>query len=381
MRFTRFISSLCAGAMLASAFGSAAPVAAADNGPIHIAVITDMSGVYSGLAGKGSVVAVQMAVKDFGGKVLGRDIVVDAVDHRDSASVAEAKAREEFGNGAEMAVDLTNSATALAVSSVGKDMHKLVFVTGAADKDITGKFCSKYTYMYAYDTYALAHTEAIPIVKAGDKSWYGIAPDYAFGHSMAEEFTGAIKPYGGKFDKIDFMPLGTTDFSSYMLAAKNSGAKVLALLNAGADTVNSMKAAKEFGLDKSMKIIAGLFFSSQVNTDPSLWTGLKFADSWYWDQTPQAAAWAKRWSDRRWVARRRTRFRQPTIRRRCSGSKRSRPSAPPIPTRSLPIWTDASSTTCTPRTRSSARPTTKSCTTSTCTRCCRRRNIRKRTHG
>lgn len=297
MRFTRFISSLCAGAMLASAFGSAAPVAAADNGPIHIAVITDMSGVYSGLAGKGSVVAVQMAVKDFGGKVLGRDIVVDAVDHRDSASVAEAKAREEFGNGAEMAVDLTNSATALAVSSVGKDMHKLVFVTGAADKDITGKFCSKYTYMYAYDTYALAHTEAIPIVKAGDKSWYGIAPDYAFGHSMAEEFTGAITPYGGKFDKIDFMPLGTTDFSSYMLAAKNSGAKVLALLNAGADTVNSMKAAKEFGLDKSMKIIAGLFFSSQVNTDPSLWTGLKFADSWYWDQTPQAAAWAKRWSD------------------------------------------------------------------------------------
>jgi branched-chain amino acid transport system substrate-binding protein len=175
-------------------------------------------------------------------------------------------------------------------------MHKIVIVTGAATTDITGKDCNKYTYMYAYDTYALAHTEAIPIVKGGDKTWYGIAPDYAFGHSMATQFTDAITPYGGKFLKIDFMPLGTTDFSSYMLAAKNSGAKVLALLNAGADTVNSMKSAKEFGVDKTMKIIAGLFFSSQVNTDPNLWAGLKFADSWYWDQTPAAAAWARRWS-------------------------------------------------------------------------------------
>jgi len=296
MRTTRLLFSICAIAVLLSGAFPAAPATAADTSPIHIAVITDMSGVYSSLAGKGSVTAVQMAVDDFGGKVLGRSIVVDAVDHRDSAATADAKAREEFSNGADLAVDLTNSATALAVSSVGKEMHKLVIVTGAADKDITGKFCNKYTYMYAYDTYALAHAEAIPIVKGGDKSWYGVAPDYAFGHSMADEFTKAIQPYGGSFVKIDFMPLGTTDFSSYMLAAKNSGAKVLALLNAGADTVNSMKAAKEFGLDKSMKIIAGLFFTSQVNTDPDLWTGLKFADSWYWDQSPEAAAWAKRWS-------------------------------------------------------------------------------------
>jgi branched-chain amino acid transport system substrate-binding protein len=295
MRIARpSFAATAAAAMLVMPF-TAAPATAANTSPIHIAVVTDMSGVYSGLSGKGSVVAVQMAVDDFGGKVLGRPIVVDAVDHRDSAAVAEAKTREEFSNGAALAVDLTDSATALAASAVGKEMHKLVIVTGAADKDITGKFCNKYTYMYAYDTYALAHAEAIPIVKGGDKSWYGIAPDYAFGKSMAEEFTNAITPYGGKFVKIDYMPLGTTDFSSYMLAAKNSGAKVLALLNAGADTVNSMKAAKEFGLDKSMKIIAGLFFTSQVNTDPSLWTGLKFADSWYWDQSPAAAAWTKRW--------------------------------------------------------------------------------------
>ncbi|HUA08898.1 MAG TPA: ABC transporter substrate-binding protein [Candidatus Acidoferrales bacterium] len=294
MRLSRIVSAVCAGLMLCAPL-SAAPATAADQ-PIKIAVITDMGGVYSSLSGKGSVTAVQMAVDDFGGKVLGRPIVVDAVDHRNTATVADAKAREEFSNGADLAIDLVNSATALAVSSVANQVHKLAIVTGAADKDITGKFCNKYTYMYAYDTYALAHTEAIPIVKSGDKTWYGIAPDYAFGHSMAEEFTNAITPFGGKFDKIDFMPLGTTDFSSYMLAAKNSGAQVLALLNAGADTVNSMKAAKEFGLDKSMKIVAGLFFSSQVTTDPALWAGLKFADSWYWDQTPQAAAWAKRWS-------------------------------------------------------------------------------------
>jgi len=295
MRLSRIVSAVCTAIMLCVPL-SAAPVTAADPAPVKIAVITDMSGVYSGLSGKGSVLAVQMAVDDFGGKVLGRPIVVDAVDHRDSATVADAKAREEFSSGADLAVDLVNSATALAVSSVANQVHKLAIVTGAADKDITGKFCNKYTYMYAYDTYALAHAEAIPTVKAGDKTWYGIAPDYAFGHSMATEFTNAITPYGGSFMKIDFMPLGTTDFSSYMLAAKNSGAKVLALLNAGADTVNSMKAAKEFGLDKSMKIVAGLFFSGQVTTDPALWTGLKFADSWYWDQTPQAATWAKRWS-------------------------------------------------------------------------------------
>jgi branched-chain amino acid transport system substrate-binding protein len=293
----RALSFACSGAVLAtSSFLPAVPAQAADTSPIKIAVITDMSGVYSSLAGKGSVEAVQMAVDDFGGKVLGRPIVVDAVDHRDSAATAESRAREEFSSGAEFAVDMVNSATALAVQSVAKEMHKVVMITGAASTDITGKDCNKYTYMYAYDTYALAHAEAIPIVKGGDKSWYGIAPDYAFGHSMAPNFTDAIKPYGGDFNKIDFMPLGTTDFSSYMLSAKNSGAKVLALLNAGADTVNSMKAAKEFGIDKSMKIVAGLFFSSQVTTDPNLWTGLKFADSWYWDQTPEAAAWAKRWS-------------------------------------------------------------------------------------
>lgn len=296
MNIARAISLACAGSILASAISSGVPAAAADNTPIKIAVITDMSGVYSSLSGKGSVTAVQMAVDDFGGKVLGRPIVVDAVDHQNKAAVAESRAREEFSSGAEFAVDLVNSATALAVESVAKEMHKVVMVTGAASTDITGKDCNKYTYMYAYDTYALAHTEAIPTVKAGDKTWYGIAPDYAFGHSMATQFTDAIKPYGGDFTKIDFMPLGTTDFSSYMLAAKNSGAKVLALLNAGADTVNSMKAAKEFGVDKSMKIVAGLFFSPQVTTDPNLWTGLHFADSWYWDQTPAAAAWAKKWS-------------------------------------------------------------------------------------
>jgi branched-chain amino acid transport system substrate-binding protein len=298
-QLTRALSFAAASAVFAaSSVLPAAPVQAADSSPIHIAVITDLSKVYSSISGKGSVTAVQMAVDDFGGKVLGRPIVVDAVDHQESAAIAESRAREEFSNGAEMAVDLVNSATALAVSSVGKQMHKIVMVTGAGTSDMTGKACSKYTYMYAYDTYALAHTEAIPIVKSGDKSWYGIAPDYAFGHSMATDFTNAITPYGGKFEKIDFMPLGTTDFSSYMLAAKNSGAKVLAMLNAGADTVNSMKAAKEFGVDKSMKIVAGLFFSSQVTSDPQLWTGLKFADSWYWDQTPAAAAWAKRWSQK-----------------------------------------------------------------------------------
>ncbi|HTV92970.1 MAG TPA: ABC transporter substrate-binding protein [Verrucomicrobiae bacterium] len=295
MRITRIVSAVCAALMLCAPL-SAAPATAADTAPIHIAVITDMSGVYASLSGQGAIVATQMAVDDFGGKVLGRQIIVDTVDHQNSATVAEAKTREEFDNGADLALDLTNSATALAAASVAKEKHKLLIVTGAASSALTGADCNKYTYHYAYDTYALAHAEGVAVAKDGYKTWYGIVPDYAFGKSMLSDFTDAIKPYGATFVHADTMPLGTTDFSTYMLAAKNAHPQVLALLNAGADTVNSMKAAKEFGLDKQMKIVVGLFFLPQVDTDPALWAGAKVADSWYWNQTPEARKWADRYA-------------------------------------------------------------------------------------
>jgi branched-chain amino acid transport system substrate-binding protein len=296
MRIARLIPFLCASAMLANVLSAATPAPAADTGPIRIAVITDMSGVYSALSGQGAVIATKMAVADFGGKVLGRPIVVDAVDHQNSATIAEAKAREEFGSGAELALDMTNSAAAIAVASVAKDVHKLAIVTGAGSTALTGVDCNKYTYHYAYDTYALAHGTGASVARAGYKTWYGIVPDYVFGKSMLSDFTAAIAPYGGKFIHADTMPLGTTDFSSYMLAAKNAHPQVLALLNAGADTVNSMKAAKEFGLDKQMKIVVGLLFLSDVDALPDVFAGSRITDSWYWDMDSASRAFADRFA-------------------------------------------------------------------------------------
>ncbi|GAC1582202.1 MAG: ABC transporter substrate-binding protein [Candidatus Elarobacter sp.] len=297
MRTIRFLPAALALALLSSSF-SPPPARAADNGPIKIALITDMSGVYAALAGPGAVEAVKMAVEDFGGKVLGRPIVVDTVDHRNQGPIAAAKAREEFDGGAELALDMTNSGTALAVAEVAKEKHKLAIVTGGATSALTGANCNKYTYHYAYDTYALAHSTGTNITAAGGKKWYGIVPNYAFGNQMLSDFTEAVKNKGGEFVHSDLMPLGTTDFSSYMIAAKNAHPDVLGLLNAGADTVNSMKAAKQFQLEKSMKIAVGLLFLSDVDALPDVFEGSRITTSWYWNEDAAARKWADRYAKR-----------------------------------------------------------------------------------
>jgi branched-chain amino acid transport system substrate-binding protein len=269
----------------------------ADAGPIKIAVITDMSAVYAAVSGRGAVVATQMAVDDFGGKVLGRPIEVVAIDHRNNGPEAASKAREAYDNGAELAVDLTNSATALAVSGVAKEKHKLVIVTGGATSALTGANCDKYTYHYAYDSYALASSTGRNVARQADgKTWYGIVPNYAFGQAMLADFTTALKPEGAKFIHADMIPLGNTDFSSYLLAAKNSGAQVLGVLNAGADTVNTMKQVKQFGLDKTMKVAIGLLFLSDVDALPDVFAGSRITTSWYWNQNKAARAWADRFT-------------------------------------------------------------------------------------
>ncbi|BDE06540.1 branched-chain amino acid ABC transporter substrate-binding protein [Vulcanimicrobium alpinum] len=295
MRFSRSVPAALAVALLSSSF-SVPPARAADSGPIKIALITDMSGVYAALAGPGAVEAVKMAVDDFGGKVLGRQIIVDVVDHRNQGPVAQAKAREEYDSGAELALDMTNSATAIAVAGVAKDKHKLAIVTGGASSALTGANCNKYTYHYAYDTYALANSTGANITASGGKKWYGIVPDYAFGAQMLTDFTDAVQRKGGEFVHSDKMPLGTTDFSSYMIAAKNAHPDVLGLLNAGADTVNSMKAAKQFQLDKQMKIAVGLLFLSDVDALPDVFAGSRITTSWYWNEDAAARKWADRYA-------------------------------------------------------------------------------------
>ena len=297
MQSSRVVPAALALALLTSSV-AVPPARAADSGPVKIALITDMSGVYAALAGPGAVEAVNMAVEDFGGKVLGRQIVVDTVDHRNQGPLAAEKAREEYDGGADLALDMTNSATALAVAAVAKEKHKLAIVTGGASSAVTGANCNKYTYHYAYDTYALAHSTGSYITEHGGKTWYGIVPDYAFGAAMLTDFTAAVEGSGGSFVHADKMPLGTTDFSSYMIAAKAAKPQVLGLLNAGADTVNSMKAAKQFGLDKEMKIAVGLLFLSDVDALPAVFAGSRITTSWYWNEDKPARAWADRWSKR-----------------------------------------------------------------------------------
>ena len=277
----------------------AGPGRAADP-DVKIALITDMSGAYAGLSGNGALEATKMAIEDFGGKVLGRTITVTAIDHRNNGPEAATKAREAFDSGTDLALDLTNSGAALAVSAVAKEKKKLAIVTGGGSSDLTGVACSKYTYHYAYDTYALAHSTGSYIAKQPNgKTWYAIAANYAFGKSMANDFGEAIAPYGGKITKADMYPFpATTDFSTYLLAAKASGDQVLGLFNAGADTVNSMKQVKQFGTDKAMRIAVGLLFLSDVDALPDVFAGSRITTSWYWNEDKNARAWADRFAKR-----------------------------------------------------------------------------------
>ncbi len=299
MRFSRSLPAALAVALLCSSF-PAPPARAADSGPIKIAVITDMSGVYAALAGPGAVEATKMAVQDFGGKVLGRTVEVVGIDHRNNGPDAAIKAREAYDSGADLALDMTNSAVALAVAAVAKEKKKLAIVTGGASSALTGANCNRYTYHYAYDTYALAaSTGANVAAQSNGKTWYALVPNYAFGQQMLADFTAAIERKGGKMQKADLYPFGpTTDFSSYLLSAKNSGAQVLGLFNAGADTVNSMKQVKQFGVDKVMKIAVGLLFLSDVDALPDVFANSRITTSWYWNEDKQARAWADKYAAR-----------------------------------------------------------------------------------
>jgi branched-chain amino acid transport system substrate-binding protein len=298
MRISRSLPALLAVAMLCSSF--AAPPATAAEGPIKIAVITDMSGVYAALAGPGAVEATKMAVEDFGGKVLGRTVEVVAIDHRNNGPDAAIKAREAYDSGAELALDMTNSAVALAVAAVAKEKKKLAIVTGGASSALTGASCNRYTYHYAYDTYALAASTGANIAAGSNgKTWYALVPNYAFGTQMLADFSAAVERKGGKIQHSDLYPFGpTTDFSSYLLKAKNSGDQVLGLFNAGADTVNSMKQVKQFGVDKAMKIAVGLLFLTDVDALPDVFAGSRITTSWYWNQDKAARAWADKYAKR-----------------------------------------------------------------------------------
>jgi branched-chain amino acid transport system substrate-binding protein len=288
------------GAALAMTLGTAG-AAGISNDVVKIGVLTDMSGVYSAIGGKGSIEAAKMAVEDFGGKVLGKPIEVIYADHQEKADIASAKAREWIDTEhVDMITDLLNSAVAIAVQKLAGEKKVITMTTGAASTALTNADCTKYGIHYVYDTYALPVGTATAIVQGGGKSWFFITADYAFGHSLEQNTADVVKSLGGVVKGEVLAPLSTTDFSSYLLQAKASGAKVIGLANAGGDTINAIKQANEFGIVKGgQEIAAMLMFLSDVKSlGLPVAKGINFTTAFYWDRNAESRKFAERYLKR-----------------------------------------------------------------------------------
>ena len=267
---------------------------------VKIGFITDMSSLYADVEGKNGAVAIQMAIDDFGGKVLGMPIELMSADHQNKADIAASKAREWIDTaGVTMIFGGTQSGTALATAKVAQEKKRVYINNGAATSALTNEQCSPYTVHYAYDTVALAKGTGSAIVDGGGKSWYFLTADYAFGHALEADTTAVVKAKGGNVVGAVRHPLNASDFSSFLLQAQNSKAQILGLANAGGDTINSIKAAKEFGIGKSMKLAGLLIFISDVhslglrNTE-----GLQFTTSWYWDLNDETRKFSARFFEK-----------------------------------------------------------------------------------
>jgi branched-chain amino acid transport system substrate-binding protein len=268
---------------------------------IKIGVLADMSSLYADLGGPGSVMAAKMAVEDFGGTLNGKKIEVVSADHQNKPDVGASIARQWFDqDGVDMITDLTTSSVALAVQEVARKENKVLLITSAASSDLTGKACAPTSIHWMYDTVALANGTGAAVVKAGGDTWFFITADYAFGHSLQNDTTAVVQANGGKVLGSVNVPLNTADFSSYLLQAQASKAKVIGLANAGGDTINSIKQASEFGIVKGGQKLAGLLvFASDVHS-LGLQTaqGLQLTEGFYWDSDDQTRAWSKKFFDR-----------------------------------------------------------------------------------
>ncbi|MDR2990410.1 MAG: ABC transporter substrate-binding protein [Burkholderiaceae bacterium] len=263
---------------------------------VKIGYLTDMSSVYSDVEGKDGAVAIQMAIDDFGGKVLGQPIELITADHQSMADIAASKAREWIDTqGVTMLTGAGNSSAALAMAKVAQEKKRVLIVNGAGTAALTNEACSPYTVHYDYDTAALARGTASAVIARGGKSWFFLTVDYALGQSLQDENTRVIKEKGGTVVGAVKHPLGASDFSSFLLQAQSSGAQVLGLADAGSDLVNVIKAAKEFGINKAMKTVGLVVFLSDVHSlGLENAQGLLFTTSWYWDMNDASRKWAER---------------------------------------------------------------------------------------
>ena len=289
-------------ALLMAGFGVAAQpaIAAISDDVIRIGIISDMSGVYGDVDGPAGVEAIRMAIADMGGEINGKKIELLTADHQNKADLASSKAREWFDQQKiDMLIGGTNSATNIAMAAIAADKKKPFISIGSATSDMTNKACTPYTVHYAYDTVALARGTGGAVVKDGGKTWFFLTADYAFGHALERDTAAVVKSAGGEIKGQVRAPLSTGDFSSFMLQAQASGAKILGLANAGGDTINSIKAANEFGVTPGMKLAGLLIFINDIHALGLKATqGMYLTDGWYWDQSDASRAWAKRFEEK-----------------------------------------------------------------------------------
>ena len=270
------------------------------DGKIKIGVLNDQSSLYADLSGQGSVLAAKMAIEDFGGSVNGTPVEVVFADHQNKPDVGSNIARQWYDvDQVDMIVDVPNSAVALAVNELTREKNKVFLVSGAATSSLTGDKCSPNTVHWTYDTWALANGTGKAVVQTGGDSWFFLTADYAFGHALEKDTTAAVEAAGGQVTGAVRHPLNTADFSSFLLQAQSSGAKVIGLANAGGDTTNSIKQASEFGIVQSGQQLAALllFLTDVHSLGLPVAQGLTFTEAFYWDQNDKTREFAKKFAE------------------------------------------------------------------------------------
>ncbi|QKH36514.1 ABC transporter substrate-binding protein [Achromobacter pestifer] len=269
--------------------------------PFRLGAIVDMTGVYSAHGGPGMVTAVKMAAEDFGGKVLDRPIEVLSADYQNKVDIAATRARQWYDrDGVSAIIESTDSASALALQTLGKEKKRITLFAGSASSNLTNAACSPYGVHYVYDTYVLANGTGRAVTRAGGDSWFFITADYAFGHSLERDTSNVIKANGGKILGNVRAPLSSPDFASYLLQAQASKAKVIGLANAGTDTQNAVRQASEFGITQSGQKLATLlvFLHDIKGLGLQAAQGLQFTTGFYWDRNAETRAWSQRYFER-----------------------------------------------------------------------------------
>jgi len=281
---------------------AAAPVQAQmSDSVIKIGMLSDRSGIYSDINGEGSAIAARMAAEEFGNAINGTPVEIIVGDHQNKADIAASFARRWIDTEqVDVVADVPNSAAALAVQGITRDKKRIFLMSGPGSTDLTGKECSPYGFHWTYDNHALSAATARALVEQGKKSWFFVTADYAFGHSLEAEAATTVKQLGGTVVGTLRHPLGTADFSSFLLQAQASGAQVVAFANAGGDTITAIKQAAEFGVPQGGQTITGLLLN--INDIHALGLdiaqGLMMANSFYWDMNEETRAWSRKFEQR-----------------------------------------------------------------------------------